>query len=63
MNLNNISEFNGKDISLEVDLLSVGGPYFYFNMDDEDFYKLNIPLAFTDNSIRDYKSENYDVFF
>lgn len=63
MNLNNISEFNGKDISLEVDLLSVGGPYFYFNMDDEDFYKLNIPLAFTDNSIRDYKPENYDVFF
>lgn len=58
-----LSKFNDKDISFEVDLLSKGGPYFYVNIDEDEFYELDIPLDFINSSLKDFSSNNYDVFF
>lgn len=58
-----LSIFNDKDISLEVDLDSKGSPYFIINIDEDEFYELEIPLDFTDSSVKKFNSSDYDIFF
>jgi hypothetical protein len=62
-NLNGLSTFNKKEISLGVNLFPEENSYFYIKVDDDGSHNLNIPLSFSEHSKRDYNSCDYDIFF